>query len=292
MNKILAGYLVIIYQYASENYDVSFFLIVSRKFKHGIAWDMAQYAPSGRAANYAAMFKTFMRSVKKFNRYAHCRELVCVDYNFINWYRTQVKSMNVNIHCIHNYADVPDVLRERESDKLSIVFARRLVQYRGTRLFADTIAETLSRHPEISITVAGKGSDEEYMRGKLSAFPQVNFTSYSSQDSVNFHSNYDIAVVPTINHEGTSLALLEAMSAGCAVIASNVGGMSNIIIDGYNGLLINPVQAELSEALDRLINDNALRKYLAGKAHETVKAGFSFDIWQGKWLKLIASLKC
>ena len=77
------------------------------------------------------------------------------------------------------------------------------------------------------------------------------------------------------------------MASGCAVIASNVGGMSNIIIDGYNGLLINPVQTELVEALEKLIKDASLRKYLSEKAYETVKSGFSYEKWRNKWLKLI-----
>ena len=175
----------------------------------------------------------------------------------------------------------------QSNDRISIVFSRRLVEYRGTRLFADAISEILNEYPKVSVTIAGKGPDEKYMRAKLAGFTNVEFTSYDPDDSIDFHSKHDIAVVPTVNHEGTSLALLEAMASGCAVIASNVGGMSNIIIDGYNGLLINPVQSELVEALEKLITDASLRKYLSGKAYETVKFGFSYEKWRNKWLKLI-----
>lgn len=49
------------------------------------------------------------------------------------------------------------------------------------------------------------------------------------------------------------------MAAGCAVICTNVGGMTNIIIDGYNGLMINPDEDSLYKALDRLIEDKLLR---------------------------------
>ncbi|MBQ7155339.1 MAG: glycosyltransferase [Synergistaceae bacterium] len=273
------------------------FMITHNKFRHsiaiqhGVAWDTASYMQAGIAGNYAAMMKNFLRAIKKFNRYRHCREIVCVDYNFINWYRTQVKGIDINIHCIPNYAEVPEAQRSRDGKNISVVFSRRLVEYRGTRLFADTMGKILGRHPDVKVTVAGKGPDEQYMRGKLGKFPNVEFTSYDAKDSIEFHSRHDIAVVPTVNHEGTSLALLEAMASGCAVIASNVGGMSNIIIDGYNGLLINPLQSELEDAVELLIGDAGLRRTLAAKGYETVKEGFSFGKWREKWLKLIADIR-
>ena len=269
------------------------FLICRHHFRHsiaiqhGIAWDTAKYMASSSTGNYLAMFKNCLRAVRKYQRFRFCSEIACVDYNFINWYRTQVKGIDINLYGIPNYANVPEVPAARDNSKISIVFSRRLVEYRGTRLFADSIAEILRKHQNIRITIAGKGPDEKYMRDKLAPFQNVEFTSYSPDDSIDFHSMHDIAVVPTVNHEGTSLALLEAMASGCAVIASNVGGMSNIVIDGYNGLLINPVQAELVEAIEKLITDEALRKYLADKAYETVKAGFSYEKWRSKWLKLI-----
>ncbi|WP_420491566.1 glycosyltransferase [Neobacillus drentensis] len=53
-----------------------------------------------------------------------------------------------------------------------------------------------------------------------------------------------------LGSEGTSLSLLEAMAAKCAEIATNVGGMTNIILDNYNGLIINPDESELYLALE------------------------------------------
>lgn len=269
------------------------FLIEQSKFKniiavqHGIAWDEAEAGSARILSNCTSALKYALRAIVKTHRYEHCRCLVCVDYNFINWYRTQVKAIPMNVQCIPNYAEVPPIKPEKDISNISIVFARRLVYYRGTRLFADASANILKKYPNISITVAGKGSDESHMREKLGGFPNVNFTSYSAEDSVNFHSKYNIAVLPTIIHEGTSLSLLEAMSAGCAVVSSNVGGLSNIIIDGYNGLMINPVQSELEEALERLITSPELRQKLSDNAYQTVKEGFSYEKWRKRWLKVI-----
>ncbi len=273
------------------------FIIVPNKFRnviaiqHGIAWDEAYLGKASTPQNYAAVLKNALRSIVKTQRYKYCSELVCVDYNFINWYMTQVAGISMRIHCIPNYAKVPPEIPHKDSKSISIVFARRLVHYRGTRLFADSAASILKKYPDITITIAGIGPDEEYMRAKLGQFPNVTFTSYSAEDSVDFHKPFTIAVVPTVKHEGTSLAMLEAMSAGCAAISSNIGGLSNIIIDGYNGLMINPVQAELEEALEKLITSPELRHKLSENAYSTVKEGFSFAKWSEKWLKVIAEMR-
>lgn len=273
------------------------FMIAPSRFKnviaiqHGVAWDEATYGNGSLLTEYAAAMKNALRSIVKARRYRLCKDLVCVDYNFINWYRTQVKHIPFKIHCIPNYAEIPSEIPRKDDENISVVFARRLVEYRGTRLFADVAADILMKYPEISVTIAGTGSDEEYMRSKLKGFRQVKFTSYRPEDSVKFHSGYNIAVVPTVMHEGTSLSLLEAMSAGCAVIATNIGGMSNIIIDGYNGLMINPLRDELEYALEQLITSRELRHKLAGNAYMTVKEGFSFAKWSEKWLKVIAEIR-
>ena len=101
----------------------------------------------------------------------------------------------------------------------------------------------------------------------------------------------DIAVVPTLASEGTSLSLLEAMSAQCAVVCTNVGGMTNIVIDGYNGTMVNPDSGSLYEAIDALIVDADLRKKLADTAYKTAKEGFSFERWEASWIKVIESFE-
>ncbi|MGR4357642.1 glycosyltransferase [Escherichia coli] len=81
---------------------------------------------------------------------------------------------------------------------------------------------------------------EQYLVDELKKeYPNsVYQTSYKSEDSIHFHQQYDIAIVPSIGSEGTSLSLLEAMSAKCLVIATDIGGMTNIILDGFNGRMI------------------------------------------------------
>ena len=89
--------------------------------------------------------------------------------------------------------------------------------------------------------------------------------------------------MPTVGSEGTSLSLLEAMAAGCAVICSNVGGMTNIILDGYNGLMVNPDENSFYEGICELIDNNELREEIASNGKKTVEKAFSLDRWNKKW---------
>jgi glycosyltransferase involved in cell wall biosynthesis len=89
-------------------------------------------------------------------------------------------------------------------------------------------------------------------------------------------ANADIFVLPSL-WEGLPIGLLEAMAMGKAVIASNVDGTSEIIVDNQNGLLVNTnnLREELTAALLKLSGDAILRRQFSQKAIETVNEGFN-----------------
>ena len=259
--------------------------------QHGIAWDITKDEYASDIYNYYFILKAMLRTIKKFRKYKYCNNLVCVDYNFVNWYRTQIAYIKNDLYVIPNYARCLEKVKKKNCSMPSIVFARRLVDYRGTKLFVRAITNLLIKHPDIKVTIAGTGPDEAWMREKLLEFSQVEFTKYEALDSIEFHSKFDIAIVPSTGSEGTSLSLLEAMAAGCAVVATNVGGMTNIIIDEYNGRIVRPSWLELENAIeDLLINENK-RKKIAEIGKKTVEEAFSFQRWKESWSRLILQIQ-
>ena len=137
-----------------------------------------------------------------------------------------------------------------------------------------------------------RGPDEVYLKEKLGKWSgAVRFITYKSDESISIHEKCDIAVVPTIGYEGTSLSLLEAMACKCAVICTNVGGMTNVVIDHYNGLMINPNSNQLFYAIEELIENAELRAALAEKGYETVSKAFSLDKWKNKWEMIINEIQ-
>ncbi|MFO0180934.1 MAG: glycosyltransferase, partial [bacterium] len=81
----------------------------------------------------------------------------------------------------------------------------------------------------------------------------------SGQDKLNVVEQADIIVLPSLS-EGMPNALLEAMAAGLPVVASSVGGIPDLVKDGYSGVLVSPNDPiALASALKRLVESRDLR---------------------------------
>lgn len=261
--------------------------IKSIAIQHGITWDIPAYnanTPFLYFVNFMIKAKMAWQTIKRVSKVKH---LVCVDYNFVNWYRALTAYPLIRFTVIPNFTMIPSEMPTKSEEKVNIMFARRFWHYRGTRLFASAIEPLLKERDDLSVVIAGEGPDESILKDKLGKYPQVSFIKYSSNESLAIHADKHIAVVPTLGSEGTSLSLLEAMASGCAVICTNIGGMSNIVLDHYNGLIVNPVEGEICNALTELVNNIELRNKLSKKAYETVSESFSISKWQNSWRNVI-----
>ena len=259
--------------------------------QHGISWDIPKYGLS--KAKYAYLFlKKQYRALMTARRIKNINHLVCVDCNFINWYKALVPCPQLQLHYIPNFSKLPETpfVKPDTKDGINIIFARRFEPQRGTRLFMRVAQRLLNEYDNIIITIAGDGSDEKLLRDNLESNPHIRFIRYQSNESLKMHSDKHIAVVPTLGSEGTSLSLLEAMAAGCAVVCTIVGGMANVVLDEYNGLLIAPEDNALYQALKRLVDNESERAILAQRGYETIETSFSLDKWRNSWKKILKQL--
>src|SRR5439155_4991952 len=79
-------------------------------------------------------------------------------------------------------------------------------------------------------------------------------------DKARFYKTADIFVAPSTGQESFGIVLLEAMAAGCAVVASDIHGYKRVVQRNVSGVLVEPRDPDaLAEALDRLIADPGLR---------------------------------
>jgi len=87
----------------------------------------------------------------------------------------------------------------------------------------------------------------------------------------------DVFVLSSLR-EGLPLAVLEAMAAGVPVIATDVGGVKEVVTDGEDGLLVPVGDSQaLAEAIARVLGDQDLRERLIANAKRKVEAYFSLD---------------
>jgi len=268
--------------------------------QHGVSWDLPASFYKEDVANG---FRLIPASLKKkwvahrsIRYFRNCPNRVCVDYNFINWYRTQVTDEpDGNTWIIPNFAALPSgfapALPRAWSDEVRIIFARRFVRYRGLHLMVAVAKTLLERNASVRVCFAGEGPDEAILRNQFGDEPRVSVVRYPYECAVTIHTQYDIAVIPSLGSEGTSLSLAEAMASGCAVVATNVGGMTSMIIDGYNGLLVSPSEANLLAAVEALAEDADLRTELGSRASETAQRAFSKERWERAWTNVFTTLQ-
>ena len=101
----------------------------------------------------------------------------------------------------------------------------------------------------------------------------------------------DIYLMPTTRQEGLPLTILEAMANGLPVIASDIGGISQVIEDGGGGLLVKPGNvSELINAIRILKNDEGMRLKLSKTARKTIEDKYSKERMVDETLAVFASV--
>jgi glycosyltransferase involved in cell wall biosynthesis len=179
-------------------------------------------------------------------------------------------------------------------EPITILFPRRSEPRRGIDLMAAVAPRLAARFPATRFRFAvGSGHHTERLRGRLcvSSLPADRWSieSLPFESMPEAYASAAIAVVPTVCGEGTSLAALEAMWFGCALVATWVGGLPNLVCDDRDGLLIPPLEAALEQALARLCADRALRVRLGGEAQATARH-FAVTRWRERVQSVLAVL--
>lgn len=113
---------------------------------------------------------------------------------------------------------------------------------------------------------------------ELSVEPHCVFAGHVPNETVpDCMRLMDVLVFPT-HREAFGRAILEAMAMRRAVVAANVGGVPEFVIEGTNGLLVAPHRPDqIADALLRLLQDGALRERLADAAHKDATERFTRD---------------
>lgn len=149
-----------------------------------------------------------------------------------------------------------------------------------------------ARHPWPRLLIVGDGPERsriETLVKELGLEGDVRLTGFRS-DVRRLMTALDLFTMASFS-EGTSMALLEAMSAGLPITVSAVGGNPEIIQDGETGLLFPSDDAgALLATLEKLHDHPALRQQLGAAAQKTFHQRFSFDAMVGHYTKIYDEL--
>jgi glycosyltransferase involved in cell wall biosynthesis len=129
-----------------------------------------------------------------------------------------------------------------------VLTVRRLVYKNGVDTLIDTANIAVKKNPKIVFLIVGKGPDMESVKLQVAQLGiEANFrlTGFvSDEDLPSYYNVADSFVLPSKSGEGLPLVALEAMACGLPVIATDVGGIREVVTEGY-GKLVPPNQPEL-----------------------------------------------
>jgi len=162
----------------------------------------------------------------------------------------------------------------------------RLSDVKGQAYLIAAFPLILRSFPSAQLLISGDGklAGELLRQAKQLKVSDKVFFIRGSAQVADLLAVIDVFVMPSLQ-EGLGLALMEAMSTGLAVVGTNVGGISDLLQDGQNGLLVKPKDEKaLARAVEELLADKIKRQRLADAAAKFIRDNFSYD-------KMIAQTK-
>lgn len=157
--------------------------------------------------------------------------------------------------------------------ELYCAFIGRITHIKRLDRFLDVASEIKKREVDLSFFIAGDGELLEIYRKRIlnEALP-VSILGWQS-DIEKILTAADIVAL-TSDNEGTPLSLIQAGMVGLPVVATNVGSVSEIVLDGITGIICSLNTQEFADALEQLANSRDLRKQLGTAAKEFTSAKF------------------
>lgn len=190
------------------------------------------------------------------------------------------------IRLIKNGLRAPHFYRLRVvMDEPLIGTVAELHRNKGLRYLLLALAELKDR--SWKATIAGEGEERarlETLANELGLGERVSFPGFIESELI--IPTFDIFVLPSLK-EGLPYALLEAGLAERPVIATNVGGMPEVVENDYSGLLVPPKNpAALARALRTLLDSPGRRDQFGARLKQKVETEFSFERELAQWIEL------
>ena len=142
------------------------------------------------------------------------------------------------------------------------------------------------------LRIVGDGPLRPQLENEAAGLPVVFLGSLGRRELAAEYGAASVAVFPSVaaasgDQDGLPVALLEAMSAGCAIVASRLPGIADAIVPGESGLLVEPGSAsQIADALRSLLSDEGLRLRLGAGASARADS-FSVSAIGGRYLELL-----
>lgn len=175
---------------------------------------------------------------------------------------------------------------KKYAGKRIILAVGRLSEQKGLQYLIDSMRDISRYDKKTRLLMIGDGAYKKELMGKVrenKLEDNVEFLGpMQTREIAKYHNYADIFVMPSLSgKEGTEalgLSMIEAMSSGCAVVATNVGGIPYALKDGFNGVMVREKDSHaLSHAIIQLLNDRKKAARLGKNAASYARKNYSWE---------------
>ena len=158
-------------------------------------------------------------------------------------------------------------------ERLQCAFIGRMTQIKRPDRFLDVVYEIKKRKINLDFFIAGDGELLEACRGRI-ILQDLPIKVLGWQSNIEKVLSAADIVVLTSDNEGTPLSLIQAGMAGLPVVTTNVGSVPEIVISNVTGVTTELDVQKIADALEKLFNNETLRRQLGNAAQEFTLANF------------------
>src|SRR6056297_688083 len=187
---------------------------------------------------------------------------------------------------------VPDEDKECQgiigTNNLLVLSVGRLIEWKGFQYLLQAAAEVKDKIQGFQLYIAGDGPEktkfDQFVIDNNLEDHIIFLGNVPNEEIVDYYQCADVFVLPSIldeqgNTEGLGVVLLEAMACAVPCIASNVGGIPDIVQDGHNGFLVEQKDVQgLAEKMIWLLRDSEKRREMGQHARSFVKNNYDWEI--------------
>jgi glycosyltransferase involved in cell wall biosynthesis len=214
--------------------------------------------------------------------------LITVSHVLADVYKRQLNGASEKMRTIYNGTVFrKDLLSRAEAhkfmglpeDRFVIGTISRLIPEKGIRELLLAFAKVCRSEDSLMLAIIGEGPDRprlERMVREIALEGRVRFLGHIP-DAARLIQGFDLCVIPSLR-EGFGFVAVEAMMAGVPLIATNAGGLAEVVRHGETGLLVEPGNPDkLAEAMKGLYRDPQTRQRLGYKGRAYAAAHFTLS---------------
>jgi glycosyltransferase involved in cell wall biosynthesis len=190
----------------------------------------------------------------------------------------------VNVGRFSPDGEVSQRLMSLKDGRKCVLYVGRVNEKKGVRDLIRAFEIVLSKQRDCILAVAGSG-DKEYVEGLVNEVGRAGLGDHvyflgpvPNREMPALMRAADIIAYATREGEGIPRALLEGMACGKPVVATEVAGIPEAVIDGVTGFLVKPRDiVALADRLSTLLMDDSLRREMGLRARKLVETEFNYD---------------